>query len=341
MTRPRPRPASTDTVRPHAGGLRIALAIVTVLAMPGCPAIETDKTDVGIVEDYVGATLDIEVTYRANDGESVSDEAPANAMSRVQLETTAVETRGFRIDSTADRLLVCKALHNPPGLLRDLEINRFVAATLLAAVEDREFTFYRGEAIVSETPVRGLMRQLRETEKPIDVDFTARAFAITDGVSPKLLAFERASLRVPLEKVVVSFEQSGSKIARMTLRVEDPDTIAAIREAVGWPEPAPSVTDFEASARRVLEQRRLLVSIGGVVLVDDVIRPGGQLVLEGDVPTWVLAGFVRDRDRRWLDPTLTRRSGRIASACRFSLRYEGTTSPVEVERHRSGPPFTR
>ncbi len=341
MTRPRPLASHADPVRRCACALRVGLVVAIALLFAGCPAIETDKTDVGIVEDYVGATLDIEVTYRAEDGATVADEASANALSRVQLEAAAVETRGFRVDSTPDRLLVCKALHNPPGLLRDLEINRFVAATLLAAVEDREITLYRGDAIQSETPLRALVHGLRETEDPVEVDFSTRAFAITDGVSPRLFAFERAALRVPLEKVVVSFEESGSKIARMTLRVDDAATIDAISKAVGWPEPAPSVTDFEASAQRVLEQRRLLVAIGGVVLIDDVIRPGGQLVLEGDVPTWVVAGFVRDRDRRWLDPTLTRRSGRVAGGCRLSIRYEGTTSPVELERLGGQPPFTR
>ena len=87
-----------------------------------------------------------------------------------------------------------------------------------------------------------------------------------------------------------------------------------VRERVGWVArgEAPGETPVEEQA---LVERRIHVAVGGIVVMEDVIRPGAQVILDdqGRPVEWFFSTYMDEARRAWIRDLFERKGRRVTT----------------------------
>ncbi len=326
-----------DSSNPSVGLILFLLLIPGLLA--GCPSVDPGPLDpifTGFSEDNPGPVLSAACHY---EGEPRRD-LPA-ARDRIIQQFDAYKVLGYRIRGTrkpgeeprgeprgehSESLTALKTILNPQGLLRDLEVNRFLSAFIRGCAEDRWLTFFREEELIRKEPIREVIREVLVTRKENVISTKTQAFLIHDEVTPLLFTFEKAALRIPLDKVELGFKPDAT---RVTLTIRDVNLIASLRKNVGWSEEEdPYDSTGVPNLDRFHTERTLYAAVAGLVLIVDVIRPGAQVFQEeGEGPRWEFGGFMKVREKSWL-VSLFKQPGNRA-LLNYVFRFQDEPEPLE------------
>jgi len=284
-------------------------AIACVLALgasvlAGCPSVDSGSMAPPFLEGDVG------LHYQASchfSGPAKGE--PTAAQDRVTGDFETNLVRAYRLIEKDNVLTADKAILNHPGLLQTLEINRFLAGFVLGCAEDQSVTFYRQEELVKAEAVRDAFERELGRSGQLVISLETQAFNIYEDVTPQIYSFKGPGLKIPIQKVELGFKPEAS---RMTLTVRDEKLIAQIQEKLGWPgEEEPTYVSNDSFADQISRERRVYAVVAGIVMIDDIIRPGAQLVADDEAGTrWVFGGFVRDRERAWAEALFRREDGR-------------------------------
>ena len=316
-----------DSSIPDVGLILIVVLLPGLLA--GCPAVDPGPMDpafTGYSENNPGPVLSVACHFG---GEPRLD-LPA-ARDRIIQQFDAFKVLGYRIHearkqegSQTEILTALKTILNPPGLLRDLEVNRFLSGFIRGCAEDRWVTFFREEELIRKEPVRDLIREALATRKESVISMENQAFFIHDEVTPLLFTFEKAALRIPLDRVELGFKPDASRLA---LTIRDVDLIASLRKNVGWTvEDDPYDSTGTPNLDRFNTERTLYAAVAGLVLIVDVIRPGAQVFQEeGEGPRWEYGGFMQAHDKSWVESQFRRPGHR--TLLRYVFRVQEKNEP--------------
>lgn len=295
----------------------IGLAVLT-----GCPSVDPGNLAPEIVEGGPALELHAVCRYSANqgganqgavkrgdaDGPGAEVAPDDRGLARIERILGEGGTRGFRVETGPDRLLVEKTVEHGPGLLRELELNRFFASLLMGAAEDQSVSFFREDELIAERSISDLRREAGRGDGVTRVDLGREVFRIYDGATIMLYRFKRAALRIPFDKVSLEYQAEASQL---TIEIRDEESLAALHREVGWKDrPDEGLGVAEDFAERMMTERRIFVAIGGVVIVDDQIRPGAQTVVESDGVRWTFGGMVTPLERDWAQAAFGRETGR-------------------------------
>jgi len=306
-----------------------------LLAAAGCPSVDPGPLKPELLNEEVGYLLDIACHFSAP---ARDDHLDLQRRVRRNFEESLV--RAFSLHEVNNVLTAVKTVVNHPGLLQKLEVNRFLAAFVLACGEDVRVTFFREDDLVrTESFAGGAARRLRKTGV-LDLDLRSQAFNIHEDVTPQIYTFSRHAIEVPLAKVKLGFKPEASRI---TLSIRDEALIRNMRARLGWTEEEePSLASSETFAERISRERRVYAVVAGIVLIEDVIRPGAQVVVDDRGARWVFGGFVRERDRTWAEALFQRNEGRRIE--RYVIRRRrADEEPIEPSpaTPSSAPPISR
>lgn len=281
----------------------LGVLVIGVLAAAGCPSVDPGPLKPEFLNQEVGYLLDIACRFSAP-----ARKDPLDVQRRVRGNFESALVRAYSLHEVNNVLTAVKTVVNHPGLLQKLEVNRFLAAFVLACGEDDRVTFFREEDLVqTESFAGGAARRLRKTGV-LDLDLRSQAFNIHEDVTPQIYTFKKPAIEVPLTQVKLGYKPEASRI---TLSIRDEQMIRNLRARLGWTEEEePSLASSETFADRISRERRIYAVVAGIVLIEDVIRPGAQVVVDDRGARWVFGGFVRERDRTWAEALVQRNEGR-------------------------------
>jgi len=292
------------------------IVIAGVLALgssvlAGCPSVDPGSVAPPLLEGDVGLHFQASCHFS---GPAKGN--PTAAQDRVTGDFDTNFVRAYRLYEKDNVLTADKAILNHPGLLQTLEINRFLSGFVLGCAEDQTITFYRKEDLVKTEAVKDEIERELARSGELVVSLANQAFYVYEDVTPQIYTFKQPALKIPIEKAELGFKPEAS---RMTLTIRDEKLIAELQKKLGWPgEDDPSYISNDSFADQISRERVVYAVVAGIVMIEDVIRPGAQLVIDDEGTRWMFGGFVRDRERTWAEALFKRDDGRTIS--RYVIR---------------------
>jgi len=293
--------------------------------LSGCPSVDPGLLDPIFSEEATGPVLSIACHFEGDPGSDMMA-----VQTRILDCFDAHSVQAFDIQLEKNCYSVKKTVLNPPGLLRKLELNRFLAAFVRGCAEDQWLTFFRGDDLVKKETFRDINQWEVLGRKERVISAVNQAFNIQDEVTPLVYTFKKPALRIPLNKVHLGYQEDAS---RVTLTIHDRDLIAQLRKHVGWTEDRdPSFATEENYVDIITSERTLYAAVAGIILIEDVIRPGAQIVVDDVGPRWVFGGFKKGLERKWIEAMVKRT--RSHSLTRYVLEI------LEIPEEGSEPEST-
>ena len=309
----------------HRRGRRFPLLLVVLLGssvLAGCPSVDPGSLDPPLLEGEVNLHFQISCHFS---GPGKGDPLAVQDRVRRNFEENLVRT--YTLHEKNQVLAAVKSILNHPGLLRSLEVNRCLASFVRACAEDRWLTFYRQDDLVKAEPFRDAARRQLEGTGELEISLANQAFNIFEDVTPQIFTFTKPALKVPLEKVELGFKPEA---LRVTLTIRDEKVIGELHRKVGWPEPnSPFSVSSESFAERISLERKLYAVVAGVVLIEDIIRPGAQIIEDDRGLGWAFGGFVRAGEKDWAETLFKRDDGRTIE--RFVIKIWRTPAEPKTE----------
>ncbi|MBN2489466.1 MAG: hypothetical protein JXQ29_01265 [Planctomycetes bacterium] len=295
-------------------------AALAVTALAGCPSVDPGSLDPERVSGRPGCLFRASCHFAGPAGGN-----PLALQDRVRQHFEDHLVTAYRLFERDSVLTATKTVINHPGLLRTLEINRFLSAFVLACAEDRWLTFYRKEDLLGAEVLHDAARRVLDTGGRLEIAIGAQALDVHEDRTPQILTFIGPALRIPLEKVTLGFRPESS---RVTLTVRDATLLAELREKVDWrEEDDPSLVSLESFAEKISLERTLYAVVAGIVLIEDVVRPGAQVILDDQGASWVFGGFLREAHLRWARSLFERGGQRTVERMVFEVRSVDREEP--------------
>ena len=305
--------------------LRFLVLFVLVVAgcgLAGCPSVAPGSLDPAWLDGNVGFQL-----IASSHFSGTARGAPLELQERVRAEFQEGMVRAYSLHEQGQALTAVKTVLSHPGLLQQLEINRYLSAFVQGCAEDQWLTFFREDDLVRSEAFRtGTQRELR-ARGTMTVSLENQAFNIYEDVTPRIYTFRKPAIRVPLSQVELGFKDEAN---RVIVRIRDENLVAELRKKVGWPEDDdPSFASAESFAEKISLERKLFAVVAGIVIIEDVVRPGAQVVIDDRGPGWVFGGFLRDREKAWVKALFARDEGRRVERYVLQIRR---TEPQDLLR---------